>query len=55
MTVYIDVLCTFVTALGADELDRRFIIAVELDWMDVFARYPICFNSRTSQVASLAA
>jgi hypothetical protein len=25
-------------ALGADELDRRIIVAVELDWMDVVAQ-----------------
>jgi hypothetical protein len=29
--VYINVLRTFVIALSADELDRRFIVAVELN------------------------
>jgi hypothetical protein len=37
VVVYIDVLRTFVMALSADELDRRFIVAVELNWMDVVA------------------
>jgi hypothetical protein len=31
VVVYIDVLRTFVMALSADELDRRLIVAVELD------------------------
>jgi hypothetical protein len=38
VVVYIDVLRTFVMALSADELDRRFIVAVELDWIDVVAQ-----------------
>jgi hypothetical protein len=38
VVVYIDVLRTFVMALSADELDRRLIVAVELDWMDVVAQ-----------------
>jgi hypothetical protein len=37
---YIDVLRTFVMALSVDELDGRFIVAVELDWMDVVAQIP---------------
>jgi hypothetical protein len=31
VVVYIDMLHTFVMALGVDELDRRFIVAVELE------------------------
>jgi hypothetical protein len=31
VVVYINVLRTFVIALSADELDRRLIVAVELD------------------------
>jgi hypothetical protein len=38
VVVYIDMLRTFVMALGIDELDRRFIVAVELDWVDVVAQ-----------------
>jgi hypothetical protein len=38
VVVYIDVLRTFVMALSADELDRRLIVAVELDWMDIVAQ-----------------
>ena len=38
VVVYINVFRTFVMALGADELYRRFIVAVELDWMDVVAQ-----------------
>jgi hypothetical protein len=37
VVVYINVFRTFVMALGTNELDRRFIVAVELDWMDVVA------------------
>jgi hypothetical protein len=35
--VNINVLRTFVIALGANKLDRRFIVAVELDLIDVAA------------------
>jgi hypothetical protein len=38
VVVYINVLRTFVMALSADELDRRLIVAVELDWIDVVAQ-----------------
>jgi hypothetical protein len=37
VVVYIDVLRSFVMALSADELDGRFIVAIELDWVDVVA------------------
>jgi hypothetical protein len=36
--VNINVLRTFVMALSANKLDRRFIVAVELDWIDVVAQ-----------------
>ena len=29
--VYVNVLCTFIIALSANKLDRRFIVAVELN------------------------
>jgi hypothetical protein len=31
VVVYINVLCTFMIALSADKLDRRLIVAVELN------------------------
>jgi hypothetical protein len=37
VVVYINVLRTFVIALSADELDRRLIVAVELNWIDIVA------------------
>jgi hypothetical protein len=40
VVVYVDVLRTFVMALSVDKLDRRFIVAVELNWMDVVAQIP---------------
>jgi hypothetical protein len=37
VVVYINMLCTFVIALSVNKLDRRFIVAVELNRVDVVA------------------